>query len=108
MATYHYTTINSFAIQTHYTNDLAIDRCLSRVKKTCKAVVAHTLEIQVARIRATQKQVALELEITQGAPSGLWGWLAKRKKIQALKAKLANLKEALVKWVCSVYEYFVA
>lgn len=108
MATIHYTTINPIAIHTSQTNDLVIDRCLRRVKKTCKAVVAHTLETQVARIRATQKQVELELMKTLGEPSGLWGWLSKRKKVAALKAKLTTLKNALLEWVCSVYSYFIA
>jgi predicted transcriptional regulator len=85
-----------------------IARCLSRVKKSCKGVVAHTLENQVARIQAAQKKVELALAIAQSERCGVFGWLAKRRKISALKTQLASLKDALVKWVYSVYAYFIA
>ena len=115
MATYDYTTLlNPFyplaGPQTRFGADIepVFARCLSRVKKACKGVVAHTLENQVARIQAAQKKVELALAIAQGERCGVFGWLAKRRKISALKTQLASLKDALVKWVYSVYAYFIA
>jgi hypothetical protein len=70
--------------------------------------VAHTLENQLARIQASQKKIELVLAIAQSERCGVFGWLAKRRTINALKAQLASLKDALVKWVYSVYAYFVA
>ena len=115
MATHNYTTsLNPFyphaGPQSRFGADIepVIARCLSRVKKSCKGVVAHTLENQVARIQAAQKKVELALVIAQSEHCGVFGWLAKRRTINALKAQLASLKDALVKWVYSVYAYFVA
>ena len=115
MATYDYTTLlNPFYPLANPQSRTAADiepliaRCLSRVKKSCKGVVAHTLENQVARIQAAQKKVELALAITQSERCGLFGWLSKRRKISALKSQLASLKDALIKWVYSIYAYFVA
>ena len=115
MANYDYTTtLNPFyPLAGSYTRsgvdiEPVIARCLSRVKKSCKGVVAHTLENQVARIQAAQKKVELALAIAQSEHCGVFGWLAKRRTINALKAQLESLKDALVKWVYSVYAYFVA
>lgn len=111
MANYDYTSLNPLVAQFgRTTDDLSpvIARCLNRVKKSCKGVVVHTFEAQVARIQAAQKKVELALAITQSERCGLFGWLAKRRKISSLKSQLASLKDALFKWVYSVYAYFVA
>ncbi len=111
MAIYDYTLLNPIhPLTAASTRDLeaAVARCLSRVKKACKGVVAHTLESQVARIQLARKKTELALAIAEQEPCGLFGWLAKRRKIAAIKKVLDNLRNKLLTWVYSVYSYFIA
>lgn len=82
------------------------DVFLTKVKKACKAAVAHSISQKVEAL--TNSKIALESQLKQLSGAGFLAKLAQRKAIHAIKSKLAEVNSALVSWINSTYRYFFA
>lgn len=82
------------------------DVFLAKVKKVCKAAVAHSISQKVEAL--TNAKLALEWQLKQLGGMGFFAKLAQYKSIRAIKARIAEVNTALVDWINSTYRYFFA
>jgi small-conductance mechanosensitive channel len=80
------------------------DVFLAKVKKACKAAVAHSISQKVEALTSAKR--ALDSQLKQLGGMGFFAKLAQHKTIRAIKKRIAEVNTALVDWINSTYRYF--
>lgn len=88
---------------------LVADIFIAKVKKTCKAAVAHTISKKMSCFAHTKVRLESQLKVlTKKVGNGFFAKLKYRTVIRELKAKLSEVNRQIVDWINSTYRYFFA